>query len=143
MNIIGINFSGFHESSACLVKDGELLFACAEERLSRIKQDKAFPVRAIQAALDFAGLTPADVDHVTFGFPKPWERYRHDLKLLLSRQWQLSMKRIEKWALGFAKDQRHQGGCLDYVRAFGRPRQKIHLANHHLSHALSTYCMSG
>ena len=40
MNIIGINSSGFHESSVCLVQDGRVVFACAEERISRVKQDK-------------------------------------------------------------------------------------------------------
>src|SRR5215510_1770999 len=101
MNILGINASGFHESSVCLVQDGKVVFACAEERLSRVKQDKRFPKLAIQAALDFAGLRPADVDHVAFSFPRPWERYRHDLKLLGSGQWQFTRSRAEKWVLGF------------------------------------------
>src|SRR5437879_8048623 len=68
MNILGITF-GFHESAACLVQDGKLVFACAEERLSRKKQDSSFPVRAIQAALDSGGLKPSDVDHVAIGWP--------------------------------------------------------------------------
>ncbi|MGD1089233.1 MAG: carbamoyltransferase C-terminal domain-containing protein [Verrucomicrobiota bacterium] len=143
MNIIGINASGFHESSACLVQDGRVIFACAEERLSRIKQDKSFPKLAIQAALDFAGLKAADVEHAAFSFPRPWERYRHDLKLMFSGKWSLRAKRLEKWLLGVTKDHRHRGGELDYVRAFGRPRGRVHLVNHHLCHVLSSYCMSG
>ena len=79
MNIIGINASGFHESSVCLVQDGKVVFACAEERISRIKQDKHFPKLALQAALDFARLKPAAVDHVAFSFPRPWQRCRHEL----------------------------------------------------------------
>ena len=82
MNVLGINSSGTHESGACLLRDGELVFACAEERLSRKKQDSAFPVRAIQAALDFGRLKPSDVDHVAFSWPRPREVYAHDLKLL-------------------------------------------------------------
>ncbi len=46
MNILGIGYR-MHESSACLVRDGELIFASAEERISRKKQDASFPVQAI------------------------------------------------------------------------------------------------
>jgi len=38
-----------HDSSACIVRDGELLFAVAEERISRIKHDAGFPRLAIRA----------------------------------------------------------------------------------------------
>ena len=43
-----------HDSSACIARDGELLFAVAEERISRIKHDAGFPHLAIRACLDFA-----------------------------------------------------------------------------------------
>ena len=42
MNILGIGYS-MHESSACLVRDRELIFASAEERISRKKQDASVP----------------------------------------------------------------------------------------------------
>jgi carbamoyltransferase len=143
MNILGINFTDFHESSACLVQDGKVVFACAEERLSRIKQDRKFPRLAIAAALEFAGLTSADVDHVGFSFPRPWEFYRHNLKLMLGGTWGLSPVRAQRWLLGFLKAHRHKGGELDYVRACGPPKDRAHLINHHLAHTLSAYCMSG
>ena len=50
---LGINYSQMHDSSACIVRDGEVLFAVAEERLSRVKHDARFPVMAIRACLDF------------------------------------------------------------------------------------------
>src|SRR5262245_7546714 len=83
MNIIGVSCT-IHESSACLVRDGELVFATAEERLSRKKKDASFPVRSIRAALDFAGLTPRDVDHVAIAWSKPRVWVGHNLKLLLN-----------------------------------------------------------
>ena len=49
MITLGLNYSQMHDSSACLVKDGELLFAVAEERISRVKHDARFPALAIQA----------------------------------------------------------------------------------------------
>jgi len=143
LNILGINFSNFHESSVCLVQDGKLVFACAEERLSRLKQDKRFPRLAIKATLDFAGLQPGDIEHVAFTFPPPWEFYSHNLKLMLAGPWELSPTRLQRWLLGLLRSQRHRGGSLDYERAFGRPRGGFHLINHHLCHALSSYCLSG
>jgi len=53
MLTLGINYSQMHDSSACMVRDGELLFAVAEERISRVKHDAGFPQQAIQACLDF------------------------------------------------------------------------------------------
>ena len=54
MITLGINYSQMHDSSACLVRDGELVFAVAEERISRTKHDARFPQNAIRACLDFA-----------------------------------------------------------------------------------------
>jgi hypothetical protein len=55
MITLGINYSQLHDSSACIVRDGELLFAVAEERISRLKHDSRFPSNAIRACLDFTG----------------------------------------------------------------------------------------
>jgi len=62
--ILGIN--AFHaDSAACLVIDGKLTGAVAEERLgSRIKHDSAFPVRAINYLLSNSGIRLRDVTHV-------------------------------------------------------------------------------
>ncbi len=62
--ILGVNF--LHaDSSACLLVDGRLTMAVAEERLGRrIKHDPGFPMHAIRAVLDDAGLTLQDVDYV-------------------------------------------------------------------------------
>ena len=106
MNILGISYS-MHESAACLVQDGKLVFACAEERLSRRKQDASFPVLAIQAALKHGGLDPEDVDHVAIGWPRPAGTYAHNLKLLLTGKWANSPTRWERLLIGFAQSQRH------------------------------------
>ena len=54
---LGISYY-MHDSSACLTRDGEVLFAVAEERLSRAKHDARFPHHAIKACLDFAKVRP-------------------------------------------------------------------------------------
>jgi carbamoyltransferase len=142
MNILGISYS-VHESAACLVQDGELKFACAEERLSGVKQDPRFPVRAIQASLDFAGLSPQDVDHVAIGWSKPGVTSRHDLRMMFTGKFPLSKVRLERAILKWLKDWRHRGGVVDYLRAFPKPRGKFHFIDHHLAHALSAYSLSG
>src|SRR5580765_7079311 len=68
MITLGINYSQMHDSSACLVRDGELVFAVAEERISRAKHDARFPVNAIRACLDFARVKAEQLDEVCFGW---------------------------------------------------------------------------
>lgn len=70
-----------HDYSACIVRDGELLFAVAEECISRIKHDARFPQLAIQACLDFAKVRPEAVDEVCPGWQPIGQLYRHDLSL--------------------------------------------------------------
>lgn len=142
MNILGISYS-MHESAACLVQDGNLVFAVAEERLSRNKQDSGFPVHAIRAAMEFGGITAAEVDHVAIGWSKPFVTFKHNVKTLLTRKWPLSGQRIERILMQFAQETRHRGGALDYRRAFGKPKRRIVHVNHHLAHALSAHVMSG
>ena len=65
MNVI-LGLNAFHpDSSACLVVDGDLIAAIAEERLGlRNKHTMSFPVQSIAWVLDYAGLKLADVTHV-------------------------------------------------------------------------------
>jgi carbamoyltransferase len=142
VNIVGVSYS-VHESAACLVQEGRLVFACAEERLSGTKQDAGFPVRAIQAALDHAGISARDVDHVAIGWSKPGATAHHNLKLLLTGQWPLSSTRIERTILEWLTTKRHRGGVIDYLRTFPPPRGGFHFVDHHRAHALSAYCLAG
>jgi carbamoyltransferase len=62
--ILGIN--AFHaDSAACLVTDGVLAGAVAEERLGdRLKHSPRFPANAIRGLLEDAGLRLKDLTHV-------------------------------------------------------------------------------
>ena len=53
MNILGMS-AYYHDSAACLVRDGEVIGAAQEERFSRKKHDAGFPRHAIQFCLDEA-----------------------------------------------------------------------------------------
>jgi len=63
MNILGINFY-YHDSTACIVSDGQLVVAIEEERITRKKHSTDFPIHAIEKCLEVAGLTPADIDYI-------------------------------------------------------------------------------
>ena len=64
MVILGIADS--HEAHACIVKDGRLIAAVAEERLTRLKADMGYPRRSIDAVLKASGTAAEDVDVVAF-----------------------------------------------------------------------------
>ena len=73
MVILGIS-AFYHDSAVALVKDGEIVFAAQEERFSRKKHDHAFPDKALNSALDYCGLTNADIDCVVF-YEKPFLKF--------------------------------------------------------------------
>src|ERR1700752_4326218 len=61
--VLGLNT--FHaDSSAVLLKDGELVAAVAEERLNRVKHFAGFPALAIKEVLAIAGIDVREVDHL-------------------------------------------------------------------------------
>ena len=70
MIVLGLATMG--TSAACLMRDGEIVAAIEEERLSRIKNDGAFPLRAIAECLRVTGVTMAEVDAVAVY----WMRWR-------------------------------------------------------------------
>lgn len=67
MRVLGIH-AFTHNASAALVADGRLAAFAEEERSSRVKSDASFPAGAIAACLAEGGLSPADVDRVSFPF---------------------------------------------------------------------------
>ena len=143
MNILGISHTGNHEASVALVRDGKVVFACAEERLSRIKHDCSFPLQGIDRALAFAGMSASDVDHVAIGIGRPGLAGLHNIKLLLTREMAGSLTRWERTAMGLIREIRSQWGYRTYRGRYSAPRGGVHFVNHHLSHALSAFCLSG
>src|SRR5438477_13083404 len=53
-----------HDSTAILLRDGQILSAIEEERLNRIKHTNCFPVGAINYCLNENGMTLSDVDRI-------------------------------------------------------------------------------
>jgi carbamoyltransferase len=54
VNILGIS-AFYHDSAACLVRDGEILAAAQEERFSRVEHDAGFPREAVPNCLEAGG----------------------------------------------------------------------------------------
>ncbi|MDD5408645.1 MAG: carbamoyltransferase [Candidatus Omnitrophica bacterium] len=81
-NILGISCF-YHDSAACLVRDGEIISAAQEERFSRKKHDPGFPVNAINYCLKEAGIGAADLNLVVF-YDKPFIKFERILETALS-----------------------------------------------------------
>jgi len=82
MHILGIS-AYYHDSAACLVRDGEIIAAALEERFSRIKHDYSFPARASEYCLKEAGIRPGQIDLVAF-YDKPWIKFERLMETYLA-----------------------------------------------------------
>jgi carbamoyltransferase len=139
---LGFNYSQMHDSSACIARDGELLFAVAEERISRIKHDAGFPLNAIRACLQFAKVTPDQLDYVCQGWPPPARGFLTDLKCFASGQYPVTYLNVLNSARVFASMAHQNGGFKSFTRHFGPTRAQMRFVDHHLAHAISAYSYS-
>lgn len=138
MRVLGISCF-CHNSAAAIIVDGQVVAAAQEERFSRIKNDFAFPSRAIKFCFDSAFCQAQDLDLVVF-FEKPFAKFD---RLLMA-----SMATWPKSALAFRESS--LVWLLDklWIRAYlqeqlGLAKDKIAFCSHHLSHAASAYYCSG
>jgi carbamoyltransferase len=133
--ILGI--SGFyHDSSAALVVDGQIVAAAQEERFTRRKHDHRFPAHAVDYCLREAGLTPVDLDYVGF-YDKPvtkFQRLMETYTALAPRGFGTHLKSIPLWL----RSKLHMSSELD--AALGHSyRGRYAFADHHESHAASAF----
>jgi carbamoyltransferase len=140
---IGVNYSLMHDSSACIVRDGEVLFAIAEERLSRLKHDARFPELSIAACLEFAGVRPDEIDSVCFGWPPIGAATRHDLKCMLTGMHPVDYVSVASLFRRFVSFTRQRNGERPFLERFAATKAKFRFVDHHLAHAISAYSYSG
>ncbi len=147
MLVLGLATMG--TSAACLARDGTIVAAVEEERLSRVKNDGAFPLRAIAECLRLGGATMAEVDAVAV-YWRPWRvgtRVRGALgKAVGSRAALASIARRSRVSFRGGVDAAHPeagGRWSDLFRvrrilaaAFGACRAEIAFYDHHLTHQL-------
>lgn len=139
MYIVGLNV--YHgDSSACIFKDQELICAFEEERFTRKKHWAGFPVLAIQACLDEAGITINDVDHFTVS-RNPRENF--EKKVLHALKYKFNLSSLKQ---RFSNTIKASSLEEDFARHFGLPasffKGKIHNIEHHRSHLASAFFAS-
>jgi carbamoyltransferase len=83
--ILGISDS--HLSTACLLKDGEIVGCVSEERFTREKNQSAYPVQSVSFLLEHAGIEGADLSAVALAGheamnPEWFERVTRDDKYI-------------------------------------------------------------
>jgi carbamoyltransferase len=80
--VLGIS-GYYHDSAACIIKDGQIIAAAQEERFSRKKHDPRFPVHAITYCLNEAHVTLSDLQTIAF-YEKPFLKFERLLETYLS-----------------------------------------------------------
>ncbi|OQY48393.1 MAG: hypothetical protein B6242_02520 [Anaerolineaceae bacterium 4572_78] len=132
MYILGVSCY-YHDSSASIIKDGELIAAADEERFSRKKHDNDYPSKAIQFCLNFAGITADELDYVVF-YEKPLLKFERILLTTLStfpKSWGVFRESMIAW---FNEKLWIKSQLQTQI---GVPTKKILFVEHHLSHAAS------
>lgn len=136
MYILGIG-GYYHDSSACLIKDGEIIAAAEEERFNRIKHSKGFPAQAVDYCLSTAGIGLDEVSHIGY-YWNPWlwlkSRLAYRAKTFLRSPFYSAADIFNIAYNGFLP--------LLELKAFNQGKAKIHLVNHHLAHAASAFFVS-
>ena len=134
MNILGIS-AHYHDSAAALVVDGVPVAAVQEERLSRRKNDPAFPMAAIEWCLEKGGLEPEALDAVVF-YERPMLKFDRILTMAL-RGFPHSWRAFPKAMKNALSEKMWVGGVIS--SQLGVPRRKILYTEHHQAHAAAAF----
>ncbi|MCB0421206.1 MAG: carbamoyltransferase [Bdellovibrionales bacterium] len=143
MIILGISCY-YHDSAAALLKDGEIVAAVQEERLTRVKHDADFPNEAIVFCLKKAKVSLKDVDAIVY-YEKPFVKFERILETFFSQAprgfWQFfrSLPRWLKEKLYLKKLLVDELRNIDKTVSRRILSDKILFSEHHLSHAASAY----
>ena len=82
MYILGIS-AFYHDSAACILKDGKIIAAAQEERFTRKKHDAGFPCNAIRYCVKEARISASEIDNVVF-YEKPFTKFERLLETYLA-----------------------------------------------------------
>jgi predicted NodU family carbamoyl transferase len=121
----------FHDSAACLVRDGQVLAAIEEERVNRIKHTNMLPIGAAGECLKVAGVNPADIDLVAYFFREEYADNELDLQYI----------QHPELSLRHARDLLAER--LSECFGVNIPPGKIRFVRHHQCHATAAFFHSG
>ncbi len=133
MYILGIS-AFYHDSAACIVKDGEIIAAAQEERFTRKKHDHNFPQKAIEYCLKEAGISASQLDLVAF-YDKPFLKFERLLETYLTFApigFQSFIKAIPLWI-------KEKLWMKEMIKDKLGYQGKVIFPEHHESHAASAF----
>ncbi len=140
MVIIGIS-AFYHDSAACLIKDGEIIAAAQEERFTRKKHDPGFPSKAFMYCISEAKLNLEQIDHVVF-YDKPFLKFERLLETYLAFA-PSGFKSFSASMPLWIKDKLFQKHTIiNELKKISKNidwKNKILFSEHHLSHAASAF----
>ena len=139
-SILGIS-AFYHDSAACILKDGKIIAAAQEERFTRKKHDQNYPHNAIDFVLKYADLKLSAVDQIVF-FEKPFLKFERLLETYVAfapRGFISFAKAMPIWI----KEKLFQKNLLfnklkNHDQNY-KSDQNIFFSDHHLSHAASAF----
>jgi carbamoyltransferase len=144
MNILGIS-AYYHDSAACMVRDGEIIAAAQEERFSRKKNDNSFPVQAISFCLKNSKIQPHEVDHIIF-YDKPFLKFERLLETYLAfapRGYKSFATSMPVWLKDKLFQKNNITKALESI--LGKKidwSKRLLFSEHHFSHAASAFFCS-
>jgi carbamoyltransferase len=131
--ILGIS-AYYHDSAACLLRNGEIVAACQEERFTRKKGDPDFPRRAVDYCLEAGGITRDQLTHVGF-YDKPLLKFERILETYMG----VAPRGFSSYLLAgplWIKDKLYIDRQLKEELGY---KGHVHYAEHHESHAASAF----
>ena len=132
-----LGFNSTHDAAAAIVRDGDVLMAVEEERLSRVKHHFGTPRRAMDLCLEAAGASWRDLEHVAF--------YMNPALWLRSYGWHF-LRHLPRSASYLGRKPALWESFLGIERRFRREtgfRGRFHAVDHHAAHIDSAYWPSG
>ncbi len=131
----------YHDSAACILKDGQIIAAAQEERFTRKKHDPSYPHNAIEFVLKYADLKLSEVDKIVF-FEKPFLKFERLLETYVAfapKGFVSFAKAMPLWI----KEKLFQKNFLfnklkEHDRNY-KSDKNIFFSDHHLSHAASAF----
>ncbi|MGD0169533.1 MAG: carbamoyltransferase [Smithella sp.] len=136
MNILGIS-AFYHDSAACLVRDGEIIAAAQEERFTRKKHDFSFPLNAIDYCLEAGKIKSESLDFIAF-YDKPFVKFERILETYLA----FAPHGIQSFVMAIPLWIKQKLWMKEFIKKQLGYEGKIIFPEHHESHAASAFFAS-
>ena len=133
MYILGIS-AFYHDSAACLVRDGVIDAAMQQKHFSRVKHDHRFPHESVAWCLKEAGITAKDLDYVVF-YDKPILKFERLLETYLS----FAPKGLASFLMAMPLWLKQKLHIPDLIRKSIGYDGKIYFPEHHEAHAAAAF----